>query len=342
MSNSLENYDNNMLHHQQNAVPELSLLPELSVEPIEWPEEPDLFEFYHKETDEKSLINQEELFDAVREAYDSNGDYEKTAERTITGIVGTGSLALASTIDNSGEFVEKKSFFSHIKEKAQKHAKHAVVLGVAAAALTAWGFELGPWNESLRANVGFDTFKASQDALKTGGTVFAATLPIEFIPAALVALGLSRKNMPGRGVIEWMHRKLGAGEEEIKVRTKVDIAKDGSLALGVGAAAVVAKRFMTEKDMNLKKGLKSSAALAPVIALFSGGVGWATAFGILHAEGSRFEGAAEFLKNNGTDAKFWLAIFGGLQVMDFASKALKSRKERKQAKNSYNEIAEII
>ncbi len=256
-------------------------------------------------------------------------ELDDRTQSLITATVGTGVIAIDQVIENSTEFKPEPSM-GRIKEYAKKMGKRIAITGVAAAALAAWGFELGPWNESLRSTVGFNTFKASLDALKTGGAVFAATLPIEFIPAALVSLGLSRKNMPGRGVIEWMHRKLGAGDELVQERTKVDIAKDGSLALGVGAAAVVAKRFMTEKDMDFKKGLKTSAALAPVIAVFSGGVGWATAFGILHAQGSRFQGAADFLKNNGTDAKFWLAIFGGLQVMDFASKAIKNRKAKKQ------------
>lgn len=247
------------------------------------------------------------------------------AESMVNAVVGSGMIATAAVIEAPAS-VDKAPRMERIKKQIKHLSAKVGTLAIATAALASWGFELGPWNETVRADVGFDMFAQTFNAAKTGAAVFAATLPIEFIPASLVALGMSRKNMPGRGAIEWMHHKLGAGGEDDQKRTKLNVVKDGALALGVGAAAVVAKRFISEKKMTFKEGVKTSAVLAPTVALFSGGVGYATAFGILHAEGSRFEGAASFLENNGTDAKFWLAVFGALQVADFAGKAIKKRK----------------
>ncbi len=303
---------------------------------------PDQMDLYDRQAEEDFAEIKSEILGENHEAWSADGldealdlvekegiELDPSTQQRVDATVGAGTLALASSVENSDTFI-RESLMQRIKKNSKKLSAKVATLAIATGAIASWVFELGPWNESMRADIGFDVLTKSMDAAKTGLAVGAATVPIELVPAAMVAWGLSRKNMPGRNAMEWMHRKLGAGEATDKERTKLDIAKDASLALGVGAAAVVAKRFFTDKNMSLKEGLKTSAMLAPVIAAFSGGVGWGTAYGILHAEGSRFEGAAEFFKNNGTDAKFWLAIFGGLQAVDLISKKVKNNRAEKK------------
>lgn len=294
------------------SVPELAVL---GISPVDYDIAKSISLVIDKENAEGGL-------EAIKQ--ESWTDFNNRIEREVTTKIGLGSLAVDSVVispvnaDNSGVFENTK--------KRGKAAKAGVITAaVSMAALASWGFEIGPWNETVRADIGFDVFAETLSPAKTGLAVFGATLPIEFIPAMMVGYGLSRENMPGRSAMEWVHKKMGAGNVESE-KTKFGFIKDASFALGVGAAAVVAKRAFTEKGLNFKEAVKTSATLAPIIALFSGGVGWATGYGVLHAEGTKFERAAELLKDYGTDAKFWLAIFGGLQVVDFVGKSIKSRK----------------
>ncbi len=242
-------------------------------------------------------------------------ELDSSTQAKVNATVGTGILAVGSTLENTGDFIEE-SRMQRIKNFANKLSNKVKLLSItlSAGAIAAFGFELGPWNETVRANIGFDVFEKTLKELPTAAAVAASTVPIEFGAAALVALGLSRENMPGRQGMEWLNRKFGAGEKKEKERSKFSMASDIPLALSVGVATVVAKRFLTEKDMNLKEGLKTAAIYTPMAAVVAGAVGWGIAYGILHGEGSSYEGLAKFVERNGSDAKFWLAIAAVLKA----------------------------
>ena len=278
-----------------------------------------------------------------------------TREVVSGGIVGAAAVELS--VGDEGSASPDKSWLQRSKERAERIGKFlgqgtrlpAKVLKsvrdnpllYGAAAVSSWVFEIGPWNEAVRLDLGFEVFDRTLDALKTGAAIGLATIPIEMIPATLVAWGLSRENMPGRKAMRWMHEKLGAGDGDSEIeagkKSRFEAAKDISLALGVGAAAVIAKRFFTQ-ETSFKEEIKTAARLSLAIATFSGAVGWVTVYGILNAEGTPFEGAADFLERNGTDAKFWLAVFGGLQVAGMLGKLITGRKDKSETTSENNQI----
>ncbi len=177
-----------------------------------------------------------------------------------------------------------------------------IVLSVAALA-----FEQSPANEALRANVAFRVLDETGDAIAVGFTVLAITLPIEGIPALLIAAGLHLNP----DLLRRLMRKRALDDLPADPASHRDVRStltDVGIALGVGAGLVVVRRRWADPARSFADDIRSGAWACAVVAVVSGFIGHLVAGGIENAARIGLERPAEIVVDYATDWRFWTVV----------------------------------
>ncbi len=158
----------------------------------------------------------------------------------------------------------------------------AWILGLAA--IASIGFVISPFDATLRGEIGVRAFQRTLSAGSTGVAVGTATFVIDGLCALFVALGLwanpSWSHRLDRGMTRLLSPKKRArspkeGSSEASSGSATSAASDLSLALGVGAGAVLLK-YPTAPQ---RKWIAVGARYTVINSLVFGVIGWMVAGG---------------------------------------------------------------
>lgn len=265
------------------------------------------------------------------------------------------------------EFIDSEALEGQSERDIRKTMLAVGSLALGATALGLWGFELGPWNETLRAEIGFEVFVRTLSEFRVAAAVGAFTLALEFATSSLIVAGLNSKNMPGRKGVEWLSQKLSnpnEDEEGPAERDKTDIMADSALAFAAGAGVIAAKRHFTEPDLKPSEEIKSNVVYSSIVAAQSTVLAFLIAGGIKHAATAdrkldelvdKFESTSplepsvltdhiylenwsRWLTDHGTDQRIWMGLFAVLWLSKAANRDLiKSSITTKFGKNPEND-----
>jgi len=197
-------------------------------------------------------------------------------------------------------------------------------LSVAAAA-GALVFEQGPANEALRTKVALDVLTATSNEIAVGVATAALTYGIEFGSSALLALGAHKEGQRVEKLISKFKKDdKGKSEEEHNKNSHFkENVTDAGIALGVGAAIVIARKRLVDPKRTLGEDLKTGAKASAVIAGVSGMIGYLAAGGIEHAKSVGLEKPAQYFVDYATDWKFWAGVLACVYAGSYIKEQVK-------------------
>lgn len=232
-------------------------------------------------------------------------------------------------------------------ELSMRTRKQKIIGGlVVAAAAGALVFEQGPANEALRTKIGLDVLQASNSEIAVGSAIAGLTLAIEMGSSGLFALGVYKERERVDKLLSRFRKKEELQEDvkheqEHKKEEKnefVEKITDAGVALGIGAAIVVARKRVVDPKRTLKQDLVTGLKASSVIAGVSGIIGWLAAGGIRHAASVGMEKPAQYFVDYATDWKFWgvviAAVYGGNFLKNRYTNWQQKRKDAPELANS--------
>jgi hypothetical protein len=206
-------------------------------------------------------------------------------------------------------------------------ARKALGTTVFAATAISWIFEQSPANEALRADIAFDVLDRTRNALAVGGIVGAVSFLIEMVPASLVAIGLNQKESAiDRFVQKRIAKNSSTDETNSNKEKKHNKLTDFGIAMGIGAAAVVGKRHLSDREPSFKNDMSNAVQASEYVAVGSGAVGFLAGGGIRYAEKIGLEDQAQFVIDRGTDWKTWVAFVAIIQTPKILKAATRKTK----------------
>lgn len=275
------------------------------------------------------------VHDPFRSTFETQEEYEKSI--------------LDKVIERKTEELETVKEMLEADEEIEEEDKRDIrklAIGVAAAGLvlSAWGLEISPLNETIRADEGFEQLKTHLNIIRPVGAVALITAGMELGSSLTVVGGLaSKQNMIRKPVLKSrdIMAKYGiiADEEEMKDKKNsfADHVSEASLAIGAGAAVAWMPHY--REDMDTKRELLRATWLSACVTAYSSVLAAAISWGVLNAGGEHtgiegvdnaLEWGAEQAKIHGTKAWVWLAIAAAPRVRPILKK-MKANREAKQS-----------
>lgn len=232
-------------------------------------------------------------------------------------------------------------------EQAMRTKREKIIGGlIVAAAAGALIFEQGPANEALRTKIGLDVLQASNSEIAVGSAIAAVTLAIEMGSSGLFAMGVHKERERVDKLLS-RFRKKEELEEDVKHEKEhakekknelVEKVTDAGVALGIGAAIVIARKRVVDPKRTLKQDLVTGLKASSVIAGVSGIIGWLAAGGIRHAASVGMEKPAQYFVDYATDWKFWgvviAAVYGTSYLRNKFNNWQSKRKEVPELANT--------
>lgn len=179
-----------------------------------------------------------------------------------------------------------------------------------------WGFELGPWNEAVRADVCFTVMGMGGSAVIVGLSVALVTLLIELASSLLVALYVVSDHAIPRKFMRFLNTKIKR-VRKYKANTGFVYVKLMILGIGIGAAAVVLASYVYGRS-GLRQLALISLACSACIAVFSGLIAYIIAVGVQNiANHSGQVDLANQIVSFGSNIIVWIVIFAALQLLEY-------------------------
>ncbi|MCO5318354.1 MAG: hypothetical protein M9942_07955 [Microthrixaceae bacterium] len=178
---------------------------------------------------------------------------------------------------------------------------------ISAAAVASLALQQSPANEAARAAVGFWVLDRTGSPLAVGFAVFLATVVIDGLTSALIALGLHTETGAVRRIMDWARERYGGRGDEPAPRGG-PLAVDAALCLGVGAGLVVARRHFRDRHPSLGSDLLTAAGATLFVSAATGFFGFLAGGGLEYAERIGLGTPAEWIVEYGSDWRVWAVV----------------------------------